>query len=530
MAELSPEAQKLIQKYQNWYQSLQPKEGVSVIHVDEVASKVAAFYEKIRGVVDWREEHLMRKAAIERNLKRRLLLRQNGEEIASPLILELIRGGHFSNDKIPETKIIEVQKVIDKYIFILENSSSPSTEKLKFQLYDWILGVAACEIEGILDPPLKENALIEYMEEVMKEKIKVSSRIEISEVEKNNQIYIAIQKALFKFDPPLIYYNLLKRDYPEWQNLPHPLLEEIAKNIYQIWENLEKTTSHPLSEKFYRICEKYDTLYLILSDIISGNPTESQKNLENPEVLESQIRSAYSKRVTTLKERLSRAAIYSILSIFITKMLIAFAIEIPFDKYVTGEFSYFALGLNSLIPPLLMFLIVLSVRPPKKENLQIVIMEIMKVAYKTERKDIYEIKPRSKRGVILNAIITIFYLLAFIVSFGLIVWGLNKLNFGILSIIIFLIFVSLISFAGLKIRERSKELQVMEEKETIFTFFFDLFALPIIRVGKWLSSQWARYNVIVVLINFLLDMPFQVFVEFLEQWRYFLKERREEIH
>jgi hypothetical protein len=25
-------------------------------------------------------------------------------------------------------------------------------------------------------------------------------------------------------------------------------------------------------------------------------------------------------------------------------------------------------------------------------------------------------------------------------------------------------------------------------------------------------------------------MPFQVFVEFLEQWRYYLKEKREEIH
>jgi len=382
MPEPSQPTQHLIQKYQSWHQSLQPKEGVSVIHVDEVASRVAAFYEKIRGVVDWREEHLIRKTAIERNLKRRLFLRQNGEEIAAPLVLELIRGGHFPNDKIEESKISDVQKSIDKYIFILENSPPPSIEKLKFQLYDWILGVAACEIEGILDLPQKEIVLIEYMEDIMKEKIKLSSLIKISEVEKDTQIYIAIQKSLFKFDPPLIYYNLLKREYPEWKNLPRPLLEEMAKNIYQIWENLEKAIFHPLAEKFYRICEKYDTLYLILSDIISDNPLESKKNLENPEILESQIKSAYNKRLGTLKERLSRAALYSTLSIFITKMLLALAVEIPFDKYVlpqlflslTGQFSYFALGLNILIPPLLMFFMVLSIRPPKKENLQQVIM------------------------------------------------------------------------------------------------------------------------------------------------------------
>ena len=44
------------------------KPNIPTIHVDEVASAVAAFYEKIRGVVDWREEHLMRRAAIERML------------------------------------------------------------------------------------------------------------------------------------------------------------------------------------------------------------------------------------------------------------------------------------------------------------------------------------------------------------------------------------------------------------------------------------------------------------------------------
>jgi hypothetical protein len=530
MSELSQSTKKLISCYQFWHQSLQPKGNLATIHVDEVASRVAAFYEKIREVVDWREEHLMRKAAIERNLKRRLLLKQNGDDIATPLVLELIRGGHFPNDKIEESKISEVQKALDKYIFILENAPPPSVEKLKFQLYDWILGVAACEVEGILEPPQREIALIEYMDEIMKERIKLSPLIKISELEKEAQIYVAIQKALFKFDAPLIYYNLLKREYADWKNLSPQLLEEITKNIYQIWEKLEKIISHPLAEKFYRICEKYDTPFLILNDIITANTSESQKNLENPEILESQIQTAYNKRAKTLKERLSRAALYATLSIFITKMLLALAVEIPFDKYVTGQFSYPALGFNVVVPPLLMFFIVLSIRLPRKENLQVVTMEVMKIVYATERKDAYEIKPRSKRGFVINAIINIFYVSAFVISFGLIFWGLQKIEFGILSIIIFLIFISLISFAGVRIRERSRELDIIEEKETFFTFIFDLFALPIIRVGKWLSGQWAKYNVIVVFMNFLIDMPFQVFVEFLEQWRYFLKEKKEEIH
>ena len=70
MAQLSQSTKKLINPYQQWHQSLQSKEGRITIHVDEVASKVAAFYEKLRGIIDWKEEHLMRRAAIIRKLKR----------------------------------------------------------------------------------------------------------------------------------------------------------------------------------------------------------------------------------------------------------------------------------------------------------------------------------------------------------------------------------------------------------------------------------------------------------------------------
>lgn len=49
MQELSQLTQKLIQRYQVWFHDSQGKEGVPKIHVDEVASAVAVFYEKIRG-------------------------------------------------------------------------------------------------------------------------------------------------------------------------------------------------------------------------------------------------------------------------------------------------------------------------------------------------------------------------------------------------------------------------------------------------------------------------------------------------
>ena len=536
MQELTPSTQRLINRYQEWSRSLQPKEEVSTISVDEVASRVASFYEKIRGVIDWREEHLLRKTAIERILKRRLFLKKNlnkDENIAEPFIHELIRGGHFPNETIPESKIAETQKVIDKYVFSLENSPAPKKEKAKMYLYDWLFGVAACEIEEILSLSLKENALIDFMMEVMKEGIRIKERAgmpSINENEADTQLYIAVQRALFKLDEPTITYHLLRRWYPDWTNLPHPALNEISSNIYQIWKKIENALKHPLSEKFYAVCERYDTPYLILGDIVAQNPSAAYENLKNPDALESKIKEAYGLRLKKVRQKMSRAAVYSTLSIFLTKVLIAIAIEVPFDKYVTQQFDYMTSALSVIAPPILMFFLVLSIHPPSKHNEDLVIMEVMKIAYGKEKKDIYGIKPSPRRGLILNLFMGVFYLASFVVSYGLIVWGLQKLHFSVLSVVIFLLFVSMISFAGVKIRQRAKELVVEKEKDTFFNSLIDLFSLPIIQVGCWLSNQWTKYNAVAVIFNSLLDMPFQLFVEFLEQWRFFLKEKKEKIH
>lgn len=530
MPELSQSTQKLISQYQSWYQSLQKKDDAGGIHVDEVASAVAAFYERIRELLDWREEHLMKKTAIERVLKRRLLVSANGSDVAEPLVLELIRGGHFPNDRIPETKIGEIQKIIDKYIYILENHPA-TNEKSRLHLYDWLLGMAACEIEETLSPLsfAREKALIEYMADSMAEKIKLKDGL-VTDEEKNAQIYIAVQKALFKLDKPMITYNLLKRKHAQWKDLTagNPLLTEISKNIYSLWDGIEKDLKHFLADKFYRVCERFDTLYLIMGDIISENPAGAAETIKLPESLEKKTAVIYQQKLVTLKSRMRRAAIYATLSIFITKILVVLAVEIPLDRYLTQQFSYFNLGLNILIPPLLMFFLILSIKLPPKDNLQKVIMEMMKVAYATERKDSYIIELYRKKGM--HFIITAFYFLTFFAPFVIIIWGLNKLHFSLFSIMIFLVFISLISFAGVKIRERAKELEVTEKREPPLMVFIDFFSLPLIRAGRWLSGQWARYNVVLIMINFLIDMPFQTFVEFLEQWRTFLKEKKEEIH
>ena len=539
MQELSEATKKLIARYSLAQRQITPLKGVEMIHVDEVAKKIAAFYEQIRTIVAWKEEHLRRRAAIIRKLKRNFFdMELNGfsdtANAAESLLLELIRGGHFPNDKIEETKIGDVQKIIDKYVFILKNNPESKDGKAGINFYNWIIEVAACEIEETLAPAIKEMALIDYMFGAMKEKIKVSDKVFESGLldrnDKDTQIYIAICQSLFKLDKPIISYNLIKYIYPGWQNADEKLILKVSRNAFDLWLKIEKDMTNPIGNRFYNICEKHDTPYLLMGDILALNDAaETGKEILEPSELEGLIKDAYSKRSSTLKSRISRAAVYSTISIFITKVLSLVLLEVLIEKAMGGQINLTLLAADVLIPTLLMFVIVANIKRPTKKNLNIVTMETMKIAYKKESTDAYEIKISRKKGFIVKMVLSLVYVLSAMITFGAIYYVLNYFKFPLSSIAIDIIFIAVILFAGTAVSKRAQELTMEDEKEGFFSFVADIFFLPVQGLGRWLSNKWKKYNALTALFNALIDMPFSAFIEFVEKWRYFIKERKDEI-
>lgn len=537
--ELSEATKRLISQYNLAKKQDTQKTDTPTINVDEVALKVAAFYEQVRTIVDWKEEHLMRRAAIIRKLKRKFIdLEMNNysrtEDVAESLVLELIRGGHFPNDKIGESKIGDVQKIIDKYIFILKNSPENKKGKAGMQFYNWLIEVAACEVEETLSPAIREMALIDYMFYAMRQKIKVSDKFFTSGLLKKEdvdvQIYIAVCQSLFKLDKPIISYNLIKYQFPRWQKSDPNLVSEISRNIFRIWLKIEKDLVNPMANKFYNICEKYDTPYLLMGDILSSSEDpDIARQISDPSILEKLIKNVYSKRLSTLKSRISRAAVYSTISIFITKVLTLVLLEVLIEKAMGGELNIVTLAADVLIPTLLMFLIVVLIKRPSKNNLNIVIMETMKIAYKKDSVDVYEIKRKKKRGVMMAFILSLAYVFSTFFTFGAIYFVLNEFGFSITSIIIDILFIALILFAGTALAKRAQELTMEDEKGGFLSFLSDVFFLPMQGLGKWMSTKWKKYNAFAAFFNALIDTPFSAFVEFIEKWRSFIQERKEDI-
>ena len=547
LKKFSPAIAKLVKTYEQYYISKQLDVEESTLYVDEIASKVALFYEKVRKVVDWKEEHLVRRAAIERVLKRKMLSEMAGaglvsgfdsEKIAEPMILELIRGGHFENGKIPRKRVSDVRKILDKYAYILKhnplNRPKDIAPKIKKQvnLYNWILEVAACEIEETLDPPIREKALIDCMTTLMNERIKLTPRKFLSDEEKEIQVHLAVHRTLYHLDEPIMSYHLLKKFYPNWHDLNPEELHNMGNGILSLIKRVEETLESPHAGNFFNICEKYDTLYLLIGDALDSfakKPAMMTKAIKKSKDFLTYIQEAYDKRLSTLKKRLTRSAIYSTLSIFVAGGVSLFIFEVPLAKLVYGEWKFMAIVADIMLPTVLMGILVALVRPPGKDNYENVKKGVIKVLYHPNEKDEYEIKHRKKKKVISNFIISIFYLAATFASLYFVYWVFSLADVPVTSLYIDTLNVAMIVSAAVVIKQRSKELTV-EEKTSFFEFLIDILSVPMAKIGQWFSNKWKEYNIVSVFFIALVDMPFSTFVEFIESWRSFLKEKKAEVH
>jgi len=137
---LNKQSQTLLDNFQASAQLKNPSDqGVTV---SRTVSAAAVLYEAARNAVEFRAEHLIRRAAIERILRRRLIIKSTGSGIAEALIKELLWARYLENGHIPILKIDEIQETIDKYI-ALKTEVCKLTKNSDYA--NWLTGIASCE-------------------------------------------------------------------------------------------------------------------------------------------------------------------------------------------------------------------------------------------------------------------------------------------------------------------------------------------------------------------------------------------------
>lgn len=527
--ELSEYTKALLTAFEDLEKHQKKTESINAIEISSTASFFGVLYEKIRNAIEYREENLIRRAAIERILRRRWLLNPTLKGEAENILRELLWGRYFKPGTLTYQDVDNVQKILEKYLAIIKRVIVGRKAEEKEKFIQFLISLLTCEIEEELAPEeaKKREFYLYFIFQVLKEKIELVD--EDSEELKNLNVFIAIDKAYFKSDIHYLRYHVFKLIYGRISEFDKENEERFISLFPKIYSFLEEVLRSLYIDKIVRFVKTQRAPFLVLEEILQR---KNRKDiLTDKEKLEQVVDEICRKNYQKSQEKVRKAAIRGFIYIFLTKMGLALILEYPLSQYFYGEVDYFALTVNSIFPPFLMAVIALLTRTPDEENTKRIYERIVEIVDKSKQyeqeKALIAKKPKPKSSVLIFAF-TVFYSLTFIATFSLIFYILDLLKFNLISKLIFVFFISLVNFFGYRVRQIAKE-YFLKYKQPIYQPILDFFFMPILSIGKFLSQEIGRWNFLIVFFDFIIEAPFKLIVEVIEEWVKFVRARKEEI-
>jgi len=537
-SDINPAIRKLLEAYVG---ELTAHRKYTPIHVDEITSKLARFYEATRKVINWKDDNALRRGAIERILKRLLFAKAAGittdsisaDDLAERVTLELIRGGHLPNDTVPRESLTHVSTALKKYLYFLDNTSNYKVHevKLKLNYTNFILEIASCEIEEILTNPIKEYALIQAMVSIFEERVEILSEEKLDADEKQKYVFASVCRALFDLDDNFIIYHILGSQYPHWHNPSDEQTKAMAETLLTEWKQFETEINGPKVRKFIGISEHMNTMFLLIDDVLETlqkTPEKIIKVFESKKLLKKHIEKAYNHRHKTLKRRLFRLGVFSTLSVFLSNWFTFFVVEIPLAKIFYEEFNLVAAIADFLIPTFVMFVLVMIIKPPSKDNASKVLTKTLGIIYLDEKHEQFQIRIREDKLSFIKVLLYSLYVYSMILVFLLIGYVFYLARLPMTSVIFDTFTIALTVYAAVAIKNKARELSVADSTSW-GDFLLDIISVPIAKVGSIFAKKWKEYNIASILFNFLVETPFVVILDFIQEWSEFIKERKTEL-
>lgn len=526
---LSPITNAFLSSLDEGVKDRPPLEGEQY-QVSDTVSFLGFAYEKMRNALEFNEEHLIRRLAIARILRRRFLLNSKGKGEGENLARELLWGRYVQKNSLSVQDTHTFQKIIDAYVYLFQKVRETHRIKSLESVEDIIFELMSTEIEENISKEFtaKTSAELYYFYQTLVGKISIDN---VQAETRNKYFYVAAEKALSKNDSAFIHYHLFTLKYGELHRLSEEARFAVAKDFHTYLQETHHIMRNPYDDSLTKFAKNQAAPFRILYTILDKNKGNRAGILSSPDSLKKAVEETCAEKYAQTEGKLKTAAIRSIIYIFMTKMIFVFIFEVPLTQLLYGELEFLSIGINTLFPPLLMGLIVSTMNPPSSKNTQRIYNRIVDIinrdpAFETQVVKITQSKTSNKPFLFI--IFSIIYILVFYLVFGGIYLILDLLNFNIISKGIFMFFISVIAFFGYRIRQTAKE-YVLEMQNNIFITLATFLFLPILYVGKFLSSQVSRINVFIIFFDYLFEAPFKFLIEIVEEWSQFLKARKDEL-
>lgn len=485
------------------------------VNVVGAGRTLTAAYEQLRNAAENTEEHLLLQNAIRRFFRQMFITRDESlvARCGSELAVELTLAGYIPNDSMTRQQVDEITGLATTYYRAYEALLSRrdlSPDKVN----KWTLDVLAVEVESRLNDHTKDMVFVDFAYSQMQSYVDQQVP-KINGDDQGAALFVAIHEALLKSNGAVVRTMLLRR----YQVSIEDLGAYVSYN-----SQIDVLLASDSVDVLYKIVDRQGAPLRILRRMIDTHPDLDSllpKREAFLDVYEKQVNSEYSR----VGERLNRAIVRSIVFLVITKFLVGIAVEVPYDLWAHRQIIWVPLIINLLFPPLYMLALRATLQLPGQANTTALIDRIDGMLY-GDRTQLSTAKlPRRGYGPVFSIVYVIISLLVF----AGVIYGLLLLNFSLVHIAIFFIFISAASFLGFRLSRLIRELEVVRSRQSTMTFIRDMLYLPFVVVGQWMSDKYSRVNIVTIILDMVIELPLKTVLRLVRQWAAFIDERKDNI-
>jgi hypothetical protein len=501
-------------------ENLEPpaRERESAIEVNAAIAMAATFYEKLRYLVDYRDEHTIRRNAIERVLKRRVFIERRA--VGGEALLQELVDGHYllkheATDELTQAIDASIRKFID--LQTLADADSATVRSL--------LSFAATEIESHLSAfqYTLDESIADAFQETMRGRVLVA---QAREGQIDEQLYCAIWRSLFAADNERLAYALWLMCTPSWRK-PDPDMRALAAELPGTMRRIRTAAGDPLQWQIASKIRNESIYFGVIREIARERRGQAALVLGDKKKLDEFTSEFLARTYEVENKRIRGSGMRAVAYLCITKIIVAFIFEVPYDIIVSGAINYTPLLINVIFPPALLFALTRRVGSLGEKNTGAVLRGVHRILYPdlAAAPRPIRIGTRYPRMAVAFDIVYVFLVLA---VFAGLVGILAAADFNPVSITLFLFFLALVSYFALRIRSRGSRWRVIENQSTL-AVLASVFTIPVVNTGRWLSRTFSSINVFVLILDFIIETPFKRLLHFFNQFIFYLRDKAEDM-
>lgn len=490
--------------------------STETVNIVGAGGALTAAYEQLRNAAENTEEHLLLQNAVRRFYRQLFitrderLIRQSGNELA----VELTLAGYLQNNTLTKAQLDDISQLGQQYYDMYETLQKDRAVGVD-RATRWTLDVLAVEVETLLNDHDRESVFVEFSYAQLSTMIDDEAVFGRKVEDFAAALFVAIHQALLKSDKATIRAALLRRYQA---SLAH------AEQYVELNRRLDTLIDSDITDKLYHVVDRQGAPLRILRRMIDER-SDLDQLLERREAFLDEYEKQVNHEYARASKRINRAIVRSVIFLIITKFLIGIAIEVPYDYWAHDGIIWLPLIINLFFPPLYMLALRATHQLPGFANTTALVDRIDSMLYGEK----VTLSRSRLAGRSYGPIFSVIYVLISLVVFAAVIYGLLLLQFSLVHIAIFFVFLSAASFLGFRLSRIIRELEVVRSAQNGMTFIRDLLYLPFVVVGQWMSDKYSKVNIVTIILDMLIELPLKTVLRLVRQWGAFIDDRKDHI-